>query len=291
MGQRIGFTVAICLGLASAAAGQVVRFETSVGDFDMVLNPTHNEALQGYVDNMLLYVKENRYVASWINRAPTGFVLQMGGFYSNTLRPSLTIDSVRSIAPFAPAQGHPAAEIGLSNTVGTVSLALPGDGFGGTDRDAGTSSFFVNLGDNSFLDSDFTVFAMIPDMTVINSIMALSKIDRTVDEKFGADPGNLALTDVPVQANGFQVFLKRAFVISDALAVAKDLAGIQSALALSKSAAGAGDDLSPAFSLMGDGANAGSPFLSQSVVPEPNGVLLATIGLLGAGRAFRRRRS
>src|SRR6185295_8173817 len=104
--------------------------------------------LQGQVDNMLQYVNENRYEASWINRAPTGFVLQMGGFYSNTVRPSPTIDSVRSVFTFPPTQGHPGIQ-GLSNTVGTVSLALPGDGQGGTDRDAGTSSFFVNLTDNS----------------------------------------------------------------------------------------------------------------------------------------------
>ena len=44
-----------------------------MGDFDMVLNPTHNSRLQGHVDNMLQYVEEDRYLGSWINRADTGF--------------------------------------------------------------------------------------------------------------------------------------------------------------------------------------------------------------------------
>ena len=44
---------------------------------------------------------------------------------------------------------------------------------GGTNQDGGTSSFFVNLTSNTFLDADFTVFAAIPDMTVVNQIMAL----------------------------------------------------------------------------------------------------------------------
>src|SRR4029434_9363156 len=103
---------------------------------------TDNPDLQGYVDNFVRYVENNSYNSSWINRAPTGFVLQMGGFYSHTRRPPPTIESTRSFATFAPVEGAPAAEIGLSNTLGTVSLALPGDGAGGTNEDAGTSSFF-----------------------------------------------------------------------------------------------------------------------------------------------------
>src|SRR5262249_49364327 len=151
-----------------SASAQVVRFETSVGDFDVVLNPTHNTALQGNVDNFLHYIDNDSYRSSWINRAAQNngqnFVLQMGGFYSNTKRPPLTIDSTRSIFAAPPVTGAP-GQPGLSNTVGTVSFALSGDGQGGTNRDSGTSSFFVNLASNTFLDPDFTVFAMIPDLT------------------------------------------------------------------------------------------------------------------------------
>jgi cyclophilin family peptidyl-prolyl cis-trans isomerase len=193
----------------------------------MVLNPTNNPLLDGHAENMLRYVEENRYRSSWINRADEGFVLQMGGFYAHTKRLPRTIASTRPVATFPPVPGEPAATIdGLSNTVGTVSLALPGDGMGGTNQDAGTSSFFINLRSNASLDADFTVFAAIPDMTVINQIMALMQVDRTTDPEFGADPRNLAFTDVPLQANGHQVFINRAFQVLDPMAIARARAGV-----------------------------------------------------------------
>jgi cyclophilin family peptidyl-prolyl cis-trans isomerase len=280
MASRLGSSFVctfLLLTLASdPAAGQVVRFETSIGEFDMVLNPTDNPVLGAHVDNMLEYVERNRYHSSWINRADTGFVLQMGGFHSNTKRPPLTIDSVRQVRAFGPVEGEPAEEIsGLSNTVGTVSLALPGDGMGGTNQDAGTSSFFINLTDNSFLDQDFTVFAAIPDMTVINQIMALTKIDRTTDPLFGAGPNNLAFTDVPLREGGFQVFIERAFVVEDAMSIARAMAAVQPVMAASASS--------------GDAGGAAAP-LSSIVVPEPATLLTAAMGSAIALLARRRRR-
>jgi cyclophilin family peptidyl-prolyl cis-trans isomerase len=269
MAQRVGTAIVLCLlSVSPAAAQDVVRFETSLGEFDMVLNPTSNPLLFAHADNMLRYIEDNRYQSSWINRADENFVLQMGGFYSHTKRPPLTIDSTRGVVPFAPVQGEPASEIdGLSNTAGTVSLALPGDGMGGTNQDAGTSSFFINLGDNSFLDADFTVFAAIPDMTVVNQIMALMQVDRTTDPMFGAGPGNLAFTDVPLQENGFQVFINRAFVVTDPMAIARARAGAQSTMATA------------AASFSDEGSS--SPLsLAAVAVPEPDCALLATIGCL-----------
>lgn len=283
MFSRFGVALAVCLLVISSAAAQVVRFETTVGDFDMVLNPTHNPLLQGHVDNMLNYVEDERYRASWINRADSGFVLQMGGFYSPTRRPPPTVESIRQIRPFDPVAGEPAATIsGLSNTVGTVSLALPGNGQGGADQDAGTSSFFVNLTSNAFLDTDFTVFAAIPDMTVVNKIMALTTVDRTNDPAFGAGAGNLAFAKVPLNTDGFQVFIKRAFVIEDAMTIAKATAGVQSTMQLSAAAAAGAAD-----SLLSTPPAAG-PVLP--VVPEPASVFTAAAGLLGGFLAASRRR-
>jgi cyclophilin family peptidyl-prolyl cis-trans isomerase len=262
----IGFLAAL-----SATAQTVVRFETSVGEFDMVLNPTNNPQLQGHVDNMLRYIESNSYTGSWINRAdvlPSGdpFVLQMGGFYSHTKRPPLTIESTRSVATFPPITGAPGIP-GLSNTSGTVSLALPG-GAGGTNRNGGTSSFFVNVGNNTNLDADFTVFGAISDMTVINEIMDLMRVDRTTDPMFGAGPGNLAFTDVPLQDNGFQVFIKRVFVITDTMAIAQATAAVAPTMASSAAAFNAG----------------GTPLpLAALPVPEPATaamLFVATLSLL-----------
>jgi cyclophilin family peptidyl-prolyl cis-trans isomerase len=271
--------------MAGGASAQVVRFETTMGDFDMVLNPTHNVKLQGHVDNMLDYVNRESYKGSWINRAASDFVLQMGGFYSMTKRTPLTSDSVRSIQSFTPVQGEPAAENpGLSNTVGTVSLALSGLATGGTNQNSGTTSFFVNLGNNNGLDADFTVFAAIPDMSVVNAIMALSQKDYTQDPAFGGDPKNLALTDVPIQADGKQVFIKRAFVVSDAMTIAQETSQVQSVMANSiASFADPSGSISPAAT------PAAAAALTQMNVPEPTSIGLAAMALSALFFAGRRR--
>jgi cyclophilin family peptidyl-prolyl cis-trans isomerase len=289
--------LALATLLATAASAQDVRFETSVGDFDVVLNPTHNSQLQGNVDNFLHYVNSDSYRSSWINRAAQNngqnFVLQMGGFYSNTRRPPLTIDSTRSIFAAAPVQGAPNIA-GLSNTIGTVSIALSGDGQGGTNQNSGTSSFFVNLASNTFLDPDFTVFAMIPDLTTVNKIMGLNQVDKTQDANFGAGNGNLAFSNIPLQDNGQQVFILRAFVINDAMQVAADMAGIKSAVSQSLAAASAaasstsGTNASaPLIDTSGSSSNS-SP--SATVVPEPTGLLLAAMGFLGGSFIVARKR-
>jgi cyclophilin family peptidyl-prolyl cis-trans isomerase len=263
MRAKSGIVLLICLSTTPFVSAQsVVRFETSVGEFDMVLNPTNNPLLEAQADNMLRYVEDNRYSGSWINRADENFVLQMGGFYSHTKRPPPTIASTRPVATFAPVAGEPAIP-GLSNTVGTVALALPSDA-NGPLQDAGTSSFFVNLISNTSLDEDFTVFAAIPDMTVINRIMSLMQVDRTTDPAFGAGPNNLAFTDVPLQENGFQVFINRAFVLSDAMAIARARSGVTSTIAASAQAA-SGE--SSALSL------------AAAAVPEPTTMTMLFVGL------------
>jgi len=287
MPYRLSLALLVAALLSSSASapfasGQVVRFDTSVGDFDMVLNPTNNPLLQGHVDNMLEYVETNRYRSSWINRAAENFVLQMGGFYSHTKRVPMSIVSTHAVGSFGNIAGEPAAEnTPLSNTVGTVALALPGNGAGGTNQDGGSSSFFVNLTSNAFLDADFTVFAAIPDMTTINKIMALMQTDLTAVPDFGAGDGNLGFSDVPLQDNGFQVFIKRTFVINDTLAVARARAGVESIMSASAAAAGAG----------GGSTAPSSASLSGAVVPEPTSGLLLIAGFLGGSLLAKRRRA
>jgi peptidyl-prolyl cis-trans isomerase A (cyclophilin A) len=298
MRLRIGLAAALCFCMVAAASAQVVRFETTMGNFDMVLNPTDNPLLEGHVENMLNYVNNGSYMGNWINRASTGFVLQMGGFYSMTTRPSPTEESVRSVRAFTPVTGEPGIP-GLSNTNGTVSVALSGNSDGTVNHDSGGSSFFVNVADNSqSLDPDFTVFAAIPDMSVINSIMALQTIDRTQDPNFGADSGNLAFTTVPIQADGKQVFITRAFVVTDGMTIAADDAAVGATMAASAQTFGnsanslsAPDLTSPALSAAGlSQAAASAGGLSSHVVPEPASALLMAIASLGASGFVRRRR-
>ncbi len=209
----------------------------------------------------------------------------MGGFYSQTLLPQFSNEQVRNIRGLAPIEGHPAGDNPpLSNTVGTVSLALSGNP---ANPNSGSSSFFINLTDNSFLDPQFTVFAAIPDMTVVNEIMALTTIDQTTNPNFPDQTGNAGLEDIPVQADGNLVFIKRVFVVSDNLEVAKAMAGIQSAMAQSaQSFASAADSAVPSAAA-GLSTSAG---LSSNVVPEPATLTMCLAALLVFGTSIRRHR-
>lgn len=295
---RLGFLFVLVVSLAVPAKAQrVVRFETTEGNFDMVLNPTNNPVLNDYAQNLLNYVQNNTYLGSWINRAAKNqdgspFVLQMGGFFSHTRRPSPTVNSVGIVnQTFADVPGHPAQGLGLSNTVGTVSLALPGNADGTTNQDAGSTSFFINAADNSFLDPNFTVFAAIPDMTTINKINALTVQDRTMDPNFSVGGNNLGLSEVPVNADGFQVFIKNAFLITDTLTTAQDIAAVQSVMGQSAAPASSPLSASDLSALGASGAGGGSsPLgLSSTSVPEPTTICLMIFGAFGLGCGTRRR--
>jgi cyclophilin family peptidyl-prolyl cis-trans isomerase len=212
----------------------------------------------------------------------------MGGFYSQTQLPQFSIDQVRNLRSLAPIEGHPAAENPpLSNTLATVSLALSGSP---ANPDSGSSSFFINLTDNSFLDPQFTVFAAIPDMTVVNKIMALETIDQTTNPNFPDQTGNLGLSDIPVQADGNLVFIKRAFVVTDNLEAARAVAGVQSVMTQSAEAFNNAADLVVPSAASGLSTSASSG-LSSNAVPEPASLVMALAGFMGVGLFPRRRRA
>lgn len=266
--------------LQSGSAAQTMRFDTSVGSFDMELNPTNDPNLRGLVDNMVAYIGLGRYHYTAINRAPDDFVLQMGSFlgfppttndFLGLLQEIRRLDSV-----VTDANGDGQVDfVTESNTRGTVSLALSGGG-----PNTGTSSFFINLGSNDFLDSQgFVPFARINDMTTIDKIMALDKTNLS------GDPNDLTFNNVPLLDNGRLVILKSVRVLQ----AAPDFSfsgPIQKALEQIK----AQDAGASAAALMAASSAASSAAVSSmSATPEPSTVALATIALLGAMRSRRRR--
>jgi cyclophilin family peptidyl-prolyl cis-trans isomerase len=172
------------------AVGTVVRFESSLGSFDVEL---YDEDTPLTVANFLDYM--DRYVdsivhRSAVNQANQPFVIQGGGF---SLDGS---DELQMISTDPPVDSEFDAQ--NSNVRGTLAMALSSDIFGNVDPDSGTSQWFVNLRDNSQLDADeFTVFGEVigSGMDVVDAIAALDRID--INDVIPL--ATTALNEVPLQ--------------------------------------------------------------------------------------------
>lgn len=131
------------------AVGTVVRFNSVVGTMDFELL---DEDAPQTVENFLNY--QTRYANSIVHRsAKSGdgndFVIQGGGFGFNSNNQLVTITT----DPPVQSEADPAN----SNIRGTLAMALPAN-----NPNGGTSQWFINLNDNSFLDDqDFTVFGRV----------------------------------------------------------------------------------------------------------------------------------
>ncbi|QDT68361.1 Peptidyl-prolyl cis-trans isomerase A precursor [Planctomycetes bacterium MalM25] len=269
---------AILAGSATQATAQTVRFQTSVGAFDMLLNPTRNADLQPLVDNMLANVASGIYKDNVVNRAQEGFVLQLGSFDIDPADiGNISADVFQQNETFDPVivdtNGDltPDLDLGdLSNVRGTVSLALAAG-----DPNSGRASFFVNIGDNSAsLDPQgFVPFAAIVDMTPIDELMALEQVNLG---------GNLALSDVPLDENGDFVIVETASVISESnfsfIGPVRTALGIEPTVASVSASGSSVGAISPAM----------APSISESIepaaasalaVPEPGAAALVLSGL------------
>ena len=287
--------VLLCL-FSSSVLAQTVRFETNVGSFEMVLNPNDDENLQPLVDNLIAYVGLGRYHFSAINRAADNdnsdasddFVLQMGGFSGFAPDPDMWARLVQSVESLEPVETDTDGDgevdfTHLSNTVGTVSMALAAG-----DVNSGTSSFFINLGDNSFLDDQgFVPFAEIKNMATIDKIMGLEQAD--LSSAVGSS-GSLAFVDVPLTQEELIVVVKRAYVVesdSDFSFVGPIASALQ--LQQRNEAASTAAAIAAADALAASSALSATTSLSTTNIPEPTSLaLLAPVALWGLYRWRRR---
>lgn len=146
--------------------GSLVRFATTLGAFDIELLDT---AAPLTTANFKSYL--TKYVNSIIHRstdpASEGLsVIQGGGFVLNG-------DDLTAVATTAPVANE--FNAANSNVRGTLALALPSGNI-----DGGTSQWFINLADNSGIDSGkYTVFGKVigTGMTVVDAIHALSTVN------------------------------------------------------------------------------------------------------------------
>ena len=151
--------LSLCLFTAPTWA-QKVKLATSQGDIVLELD---REKAPRTVDNFLQYVKAGHYDGTIFHRVIENFMVQGGGY-----RADLTERPVRP--PIALESNN-----GLSNVKGTLAMART------SVPDSATAQFFINVGDNLFLDKansrdghGYAVFGkVIEGMDVVEKIRAL----------------------------------------------------------------------------------------------------------------------
>ena len=114
-----------------AAANPQVEFKTNVGSFVVEL---YADKAPATVDNFLRYVKDGFYKGTIFHRVIPGFVVQGGGF-TKDYQQKPTREPVKN-----------EAANGLKNETATLAMART------SDPNSATAQFFINLGNNSFLD-------------------------------------------------------------------------------------------------------------------------------------------
>jgi len=136
------------------------------------------------VENLLAYIDAGYFDGVLWHRAAVNadnspFVVQTGAFVRQG-------DVLVEKEPlFDPVPGEP--DNGVSNQAGTIAMALLNN-----DPDSGTSQFYVNLDDNSFLDAVFTVFGeVVEGMGIIDAMGAVETGSTQVE-------GQGSFTEVPV---------------------------------------------------------------------------------------------
>lgn len=163
--------------------GTAVEMQTPEGNIPLALTDSRTPKT---VANFLQYINTGEYNGVIVHRSIPGFVIQGGGYTTNAVH----------INQFAPVQGEP----GISNTTGTIAMALS------SGPNSGTSEWFINLANNNGTGSTpdldntsdggpFTAFGNViyNGMSVVNAIAALQVVNDTAQT-----PATMAFSNLPV---------------------------------------------------------------------------------------------
>ena len=209
----------------TARAGTVVRFDTVLGVFDIEL---FDSQMPVTVNNFLRYTNSQRYDGSVVHRNSDtvdpvlrDFVIQGGGFFLHDPVPPATTVSFSQVDTFPPINDEPGGGVtGPSNVRGTIAMAKSGP-------NTVTSQWFINQGDNSFLDNPnrpdggFAAFGQVlgDGMDVVDAIG-----DLPIPQDFGFGIGS-PFNDLPLRnftGNSISdiremntVVVNRIFVVAD----------------------------------------------------------------------------
>ena len=127
----------LCIGAPANAANPQVRISTNLGDIDVELFP---DKAPRTVKNILEYVDSNFYNNTLFHRVISNFMIQGGGYGPDFKK--------KSTHPAIPNEAYN----GLKNQKGTLAMART------SDPHSATSQFFINVGDNRFLDFESAPF-------------------------------------------------------------------------------------------------------------------------------------
>jgi peptidyl-prolyl cis-trans isomerase B (cyclophilin B) len=126
---------ALALSTSALAANPRVELDTTAGKIVLELYP---DAAPKTVANFLEYVKARHYDGTQFHRVIDGFMIQGGGFttafYAKPTRPPVANEAEAS------------SKAGILNTPGTIAMART------SDPHSATAQFFINVGDNKFLN-------------------------------------------------------------------------------------------------------------------------------------------
>jgi cyclophilin family peptidyl-prolyl cis-trans isomerase len=174
--------------LSQTIAGTFVQIRLPLGDIELEL---YDQDKPETVRNFLRYIQSGRFSANqFIHRWEPEFVIQGGG-YTVTNR-TLSSVEILALTPFANIPNEYSVGRKFSNTYGTIAMARAGG-----QTNSANSQWFINLGNNSFLDAvdgGFTVFGR-----VIGSTNVLERFNQ-VDVTNGVYQMNIggALNHLPV---------------------------------------------------------------------------------------------
>ena len=185
------YSLMLIFGLNTAAqAGEQPRVlvETSLGNFELVLNP---DKAPKTVANFLGYVNSGFYDGTIFHRVIDDFMIQGGGFTPDYERKTTNPPVINE------------ADNGLKNLRGTIAMART------KNPHSATTQFFINVKDNDSLDYTskssprgwgYAVFGQV--------IKGMNVVDKIRQVKTG--PGGVFSSDVPQE----MVVIKRMSVVN-----------------------------------------------------------------------------
>ena len=154
----------------------MVKLITNFGDITLELNA---EKAPITVTNFLQYVESGFYDGVIFHRVIDGFMVQGGGFDAN-MKQKATKDEIKN-----------EADNGLANDKYTVAMART------SIPDSASSQFFINVGDNDFLNHTgknasgwgYCVFGkVIEGMDVVDKIRAVKTTSKSGHQDVPAEP-------------------------------------------------------------------------------------------------------